>query len=130
MQTGNDRYEISVYQDELTEKGILIQVDKLRKAFPNLDVGFFDIMADRIKECKFTDKRFNDSVNRVIDTCKYTKPSISELVRFDKTIKLIPYEQMCKIALEWGRKVWDRHDKIKVNGVVYWYDSTKVEYPE
>jgi len=70
----DDHYELSVYSDGITPKGYAKAVNQLKTAFPNLSDGFHDILSDRILAHKFTDQRFMDSVNHVIDTCKYPTP--------------------------------------------------------
>lgn len=126
VSVGKNKYEISAYTDELTQKGILNQVAKVKKAFPTLEVEFYDLLIDRIKENDFTDKRMNDAVNKVIDNCKFPKPNISDFVNFDRTAKLFNYSYMCDLSQKWGGKIWERYDKIKVNGVVYWYDKSEL----
>lgn len=126
VQTGNNKYEISVYNDELTTNGIIEQVKRIKKAFPELPVQFYDTLTDRLKDNNFTDKRLNDSVSKVIDNFKYPKPSISDFIRFDKTIKLHNYNYMCELCQKWGSKTWERYDKIRINGIVYWYDKSEL----
>ena len=126
VRTGRNKYELSIYTDLLSTKGITENVKRIKKAFPALGLGFYDLLTDRVKDGNFTDKRLNDAVNHVIDNCRYPKPSISDFVGFDKTVKMLNYAAMCKLSTEWGPKVWERYDKIKIDGRVYWYDKSSV----
>ena len=89
--------------------------NKLSKAFPELTAEFYDIFADRLKDNSFTDKRLNDAVNSIIDTCIYTD-SHNVIVRwdadffilfkyrlfeqFDKKMKLYSYDDVMKMNNE------------------------------
>lgn len=87
---------VSLYQSgQLTTKNISNQIARLMKAFPELPSSYFDILTERIKANKFCDERLNDAINKVIDTCRYPKPSISDVVGFDKRSRLYSYNQVC-----------------------------------
>lgn len=77
---------VSRYKGVLTEKGIVEGVAVISKTFPALPVGFFDILIDRIKACRFSDERFHDAIVNVIDTCHYPTPTIADFIQFDKRI--------------------------------------------
>jgi len=117
---------MSIYSGELTTECVLKQVSRLKKAFPGIPVEFYDILTDRLKECNFNDKRLIDSVNNVIDNCKYPIPTIADFISFDKLVKLYNYEAMCKKVSEWGIKVWKEYKKIKVKDKMYWYDLSEI----
>ena len=118
---------MSIYTDELTTKCIVEQASKLKKAFPQLPVEFYDILTDRIKENHFTDKRLVDSVNYVIDNCKYPIPGISDFISFDKKCRLYTYEEMCIKAQRWGKEIWKSYEKIRIKGIVFWYNLSEAQ---
>ena len=57
---------------------------KIKNAFPNLPVEFYDVLCERLKEKGFDDERIIKTVNGVIDTCKYPTPTIAHFITYDK----------------------------------------------
>lgn len=89
---------MSIYNDNLTNEVVAKSVVLVKKAFPSLPINFFDVFSDRIICNKFTDKRLNDAVNHVIDTCIYPTPTIANFISFDKFVKLYTYDQVVKMS--------------------------------
>ncbi len=98
---------MSVYRGELTREGVREIGSKLRIAFPKLFKGktlqeqsqFMMLLTERLVAGGFTDERFLDAVNYVIDTfTSWTgEPSIGDFVSFDRRVKLYtPQELMTK----------------------------------
>jgi len=116
-----DHYEISIYEDQLTEKGLAEAIGRVFKAFPTLTVDFHDVLGDRIKEKGIGDKRLMDSVNYVIDNCVYPQPTIAQFLTFDKKVKLYDYSQMIKLNDEYNGKGFDYFTRLE-NG---YYASNK-----
>ncbi len=104
---------MSIYNDELTGENVIKQVAKIKKAFPALPEGFYDIFIERIKAKCFTDKRLKDAVNHVIDTCIYPTPTIAQYLIFDKTMKMYTYEQIVALNHEY-------------KGIMQNYKATKI----
>jgi hypothetical protein len=69
-------------------------------AFPTLPKGFYDILADRIKENGFCDDRLNDSINHVIDNCIYPQPTIAQFISYDKKVKLYNHNDIVKMLTD------------------------------
>ena len=80
----------------MTIECIVINVEKIRQAFPNLTKDFYDILCERLKAHNFTDEELSDAVNHVIDTCKYPTPTIAEFISFIK-------EQSCPCGFKFGQ---------------------------
>jgi len=93
----NNHCELSIYNDNLTTDNVIENVSKIKKAFPILSAGFFDIFQERLKNKGFTDQKLNDAVNYVIDNCIYPTPTIANFLSFDKHIKLYTYDQMLQM---------------------------------
>lgn len=110
-------FEISVYRDGLTKKGIVEMSMKIQRAFPNLEPDFFNIFSDRIKANKFTDNRLKDAVEHVIDTCVYPTPTIAQFISFDKHVKLYTYEDVLEMNKLHG-KVFGTYRPVKVGKAV------------
>lgn len=107
-----DQYEISLYTDELTTKGIVSNIKRIKLAFPQLESGFYDVLTDMVRDDKFTDQRFKDAVDHVIRTCVYPQPTIAQFLSFDKKLKINSYNDMCKLVEEFGRTIWDDYNII------------------
>jgi len=106
-------YSVSIYNGELTTQGIIEQVKKLKKAFPALPAGFYDVLTDRIKELKISDARLTDAVNHVIDTCMYPTPTIANIISWDVKIKLLTYDDMIDMVQHSGPVVWDNYKAVE-----------------
>ena len=114
-QTTNN--SISIYQGELNIPFAINQTLKLKKAFPNLPEGFYDILLERVKETGFTDKRLKDAIDTLIDNFIYPTPAIANIIGFDKRVKLYTYQEVCDMIPQ-GYKFED-FVKVKVKGKLF-----------
>ena len=106
----NDK--VSVYKGELTPKCLVENMAVLKKSFPSLPGGFYDILVDRIKENGFSDERLRAAISNVIDTCIYPTPTIANIISFDRHVKLNTYEEMLKKMNEIGPEVWKLYQPV------------------
>ena len=113
--------ELSIYKGELTQNGLLENVQSIKKAFPNLPIDFYDKFIDRIKSNGFGDDRLTDAVNHVIDNCMYPTPTIAQFIGFDKTVKVYNYAELVndRTGLNWDEiklvKLIGRKHKVWIN---------------
>lgn len=114
ISTKETHFEMSVYKGELSKIAIVEGSVKIRKCFPDLDPGFFDIFSDRLKENNFSDERLKDSINHVIDNCIYPKPTIAQFISYDKKIKLYTYNQVLQMNQEFSGKAFNYYKAVKV----------------
>lgn len=123
--SGEPQNSISIYQDALaTDKDMLIEIKRLKKAFPELSRDFYSILIDRLTENRFTASRLNEAVSNLIDTFRYPQPTISDIVGYDKRVKVYTYSEICD-------KVSQGHDfrefiKIKGSGWVTKVDASRM----
>lgn len=122
-QKTGDCYSISIYKDELTTLAVIEQVITLKKAFPQLPSGFYEVLSDRIKENGFTDKRLRDAINHLIDNFTYPVPTIANIISFDKRIKLLTYLQLVELVNQSGGVVWSNYRPVKKIGKLSLYAS-------
>jgi hypothetical protein len=108
--------EISVYKGTLTTPVVIENIARIKKSFPNLPIGFYEIFAERIKANNFCDDRLRDSVNHVIENCIYPTPTIAQFISFDKTIKLLNYNEMVKLSDTTGSSIWNSYKAVKMTG--------------
>jgi hypothetical protein len=80
---------ISAYAGEVAKPDdIAVAVAKLGRAFPSTGKDFWNILAERIEANDFTAERLRDAVEHVVDTFPYKEPRISDVISFDRRVKL------------------------------------------
>jgi hypothetical protein len=84
---------------------------KIKKTFPSLPAGFYDVFSERIKANNFCDAKLIDAVNYVIDNSVYPTPTIGQFISYDKKIKFYTYEEILKMVDELG-DVWKNYAAI------------------
>jgi hypothetical protein len=112
-------YSISLYSDELVSPiSLAIGIKQLQIAFPKMDKDFFDLLASRIISNDFSEKRLKDAVNYVLDNFQYKELNISDIVKFDRRVKLLTYGEVCKM---WMNGVPNTDFEIRdIDGTKYW----------
>lgn len=116
IQRGRDHCEISIYSDKLTNDNIIKNCKNIMKAFPQLREGFYDILSQRLFENNFTDQRFTDAVNHVIDTCIYPTPTVANFLSYDRRINLYTYEQVLEMVNLHGESIFKIYRPVKIEG--------------
>ena len=109
--------EISLYKGTLTTPVVITAITDIKKAFPLLPEGFYDVFTDRIKENGFNDDRLKDAVNNVIDNCIYPTPTIAQFISFDKRVKLFKYPEIIEMVEAGDPNAFDRYKRIEMEGL-------------
>ena len=104
---------LSLYSGSLSNPAVIENVVKLKRAFPSLPAGFYEVFSDRLVANGFGDDRLRDAVDHVIDTCVYPTPTIAQFMGFDQRIEINTYEAMLKKAHEFGVEAWNNYTPIK-----------------
>lgn len=101
----------------------------IKKSFPSLPIGFYDVFTDRLKENGFSDDRLTDAVAHVIDNCRYPQPSIADFISFDKKYKVYTYGQMLKMSDELGSVIWNSYKPVKFpeRSKIVWVDVDDIK---
>jgi hypothetical protein len=123
-------YTISPYKGELSGPCVKEQLNKVNRAFPELDAGFYEVLSDRIKELGFTDERLIDAVNYVIDNCIYPRPTAAQILSWDRRIKVYTYTQMVDMVNknEGLANIWDEYKMIAwPSPITVWAHITDIE---
>ena len=119
--------EISIYLGEIANPTIIAQQSaKIQVAFPNLDKLFFTILTERLIKNGFTAQRFKDATEYLIDHFKYPKPSIAEIINFDKKLKLYSHNEV-EILINEDKARFDDFHRHWINGVMYRVKKSEVE---
>jgi hypothetical protein len=106
---------------------VIENVKILKRSFPQLEGGFYDILSKMIREDGFTNQRLTDAVKHVIRTCVYPTPTIANILSFDKRMKLNTYNDMVAMVDEYGQKVWEMYFKRKINDQTYWISKREAD---
>ena len=110
---------VSLYQGhEASPRDIVVSMKRLELAFPKMERGFFDLLSERIIANGFTAERLKDAVNHVLDNFQYKELNISDIIRFDRRVKLYTYSEVCQLVTS-GKAVWEDFEKREINGTVF-----------
>ena len=102
-------YEISLYADPpATDSDIGMQTARLKVAFPGMNDLFFNILSERIVANDFTQERLADAVNSVIDNFRYKELNVSDIIRFDRRVKLYSYSDVIRITGQFPHPDFER----------------------
>lgn len=99
VQTVNGNSEISAYSGEIADTGkVLSDIKRLQVAFPRQSPEFFNILSERIIANGFTGERLEDAIDYVIDNFAYKELNISDVIRFDRKVKLYTYREVSDLV--------------------------------
>ena len=112
--------ELSLYEGSLSDMGVAKNMLKLQLAFPKQSKEFFNILAERLVANGFTDERLTDAVNNVIDNFEYKELNISNIIKFDKKVKLYNHKQACILVTRDGYEFGKDLHRLVVDGKTYW----------
>jgi hypothetical protein len=98
-------------------------IKKLQVAFPSRPPEFFNLMAERIVANGFSDERLEDAVGCAIDTFGYKEINISDVVNFDRKIRLYTYNEVADMVQQ-GYRMDRDFEKRDVNGRAFWVKVT------
>jgi len=108
--------EVSLYKGELTTPVVIQSIARIKKSFPSLPVGFYEIFSERLKANGFNDERLQDATANVIDTCVYPTPTIAQFISFDKKVKVYKYPEIIKMV-EDDPNAFGRYKRIVMKGL-------------
>ena len=90
----NEKFELSVYSGDFpTKDDFKAATNRLSIAFPKMTKEFFLLLTEFAINEKFTAERLSDAVNHVIKNFQYKELNISDIIKFDKRIKLYSGEE-------------------------------------
>jgi len=116
----NGHLEVSLYvPSEITPRTLAEEMLKLKVAFPKRGDVFYNLLSERIMANGFTDDRLKDAVARVLDTFNYKEINISDIVSFDKRVRLYTYNEMSEDILSQKANAAEFEARI-VNDRRYW----------
>lgn len=107
-----NKKEISVYgQGKVSTKVLANCFIDLKRAFPKLPDGWYDVLEKLLDTEKFTDKRLIDATQNLIKTCVYPEPTIANILGYDTKMKLWTYDELLEISNDFSnegrKKFWE-----------------------
>jgi hypothetical protein len=94
---------------------------KIKSAFPDLPKGWYEVLNEFLDIEKFTDKKFADAVVNLIKTCKYPRPTVAEVLSFDRMKRKWTHAEIVretdKMSAEGKKKFWEKME-FKEEGTV------------
>ena len=124
-QGGQNTKEISVYSGQTADtKTVATELRKLKAAFPAIENEYINVLSERIHANAFTEERIKDAVGNLIDNFKYPRPSIADVISFDKRVRLFSYSEYTNEILT--KKAFG-NDFIKhwIGDTLFWVKETE-----
>lgn len=108
--------EISIFTGTVaSESEIKSEVKKLIATFPEVKTDFIIVLVERLIDKNFTKERVKEAINHVIDTNPYQRPSIADIISFDRKIKVYTYQDIVSKCYH-GYSAFDHFEKIEIEG--------------
>jgi len=109
---------LSVYDDELIdERDVVKNIMRIRKSFPDLHDGFYEIISEMVFKLRFTKKQLEDAADNLIINFRYGRePNPAEILSWDKKIRLYSWNEIADICDKENSSVWDKFQKVKISG--------------
>jgi hypothetical protein len=99
-------------------QGIAENVARLKVAFPKMGHHFFDLLAERIVDNDFTEKRLEDAVNYVIDNFPYKELNVADIIKFDRRVKLYTSNEFVRAQVDGTHP--SKFQMKEIEGVKFW----------
>lgn len=123
QETGNNNSEISIYDGDIVQRDQASKlINKLKYAFPDISPQYIVLLTERILDNKFTKKRLEDAVNYCIDNFNYKVPNISNIISYDKKVKIYTYSEILDIN-HFTQTAFKDYKKVKKTSSGYLYAS-------
>ena len=90
-----------------------------------MEKAFFDVLAERIIENDFTEKRLIDAVSHVIDNFHYKELNIADVIQFDRRVKLYTGEEY--MSAQMSGKQPSEFEKRTIDGTMYFVLKTDLQ---
>jgi len=118
IKTNDESFELSLYADEYPTKDDFIAAsNRLSIAFPKMTKEFFILLTEFIIKNEFTSKRLSDAVNHVIANFQYKELNISDIIKFDRRVKLYTGKEFVNAQMSGISP--DEFEKREIDGKIY-----------
>ena len=104
-----DTNKLSLYKNDKVTPEVLAQCFiTLKKAFPKLTKGWYDILEEMLIDESFSNERLIDATKNLVRTCQYPEPTIANMLSFNKEVKIFTYSEVCE------HNIWAYVDSIDI----------------
>lgn len=119
MKNSSGEMSVSLYNGRSADPNeIAVGMKRLKVAFPKMDNAFFNLLAERVMDNGFSSERLKHAINHVLDNFQYKELNISDIIRFDKRVRLYSYNEVCVLVSK-GQASFTDFEKREINGTVY-----------
>lgn len=128
VKADNGSMSISLYNDQPADEAAwAVQALRITSVFPEVgsNAAFMNELSKAVARKRMTAKQLEDAIDNLVDNCKYPRFSISEVVSYDKKVRLYSHAECCEICshgVSWN----DTFDTVKVDGKVFWVKKVDV----
>lgn len=111
---------ISVYSSgkAATPQEVAIGIKKLKIAFPRMGNEFFNLLAERLVDNGFTSDRLKHAINHVLDNFQYKELNISDIIRYDRRVRLYTHNEASRMVTE-GKAAFADFEIREIGGTYY-----------
>ena len=119
MKNSNGEMSVSLYNGRSADPSeVAVGMKRLKVAFPKMDNAFFNLLAERVMDNGFSSERLKHAINHVLDNFQYKELNISDIIRFDKRVRLYSYNEASCMVTE-GKAAFSDFSKREIDGTVY-----------
>ena len=98
---GYDFYLSAYYfEDPVNEKEMKYELARLLRAFPEIKPSVIDELIQQIRKEKIGPIRLQAAVDYVIKNFNWQKPTVSDVIKFDRKLRLYTYDEVCNKVTE------------------------------
>lgn len=92
-------------------------MNRLKAAFPKMasNNDFFDLLSERVVANGFSNERLKDAINQILDNFQYKELVISDIIKYDRKIKLYTYSEVVNMVTK-GLATWPDFEIKEING--------------
>lgn len=95
----------------------------LMAAFPGTKPDFVELLIMRASSNGMGEEEFIDAILNAIDTHSYPTITIADILNRKKS-QLYTYEEMLKLVNDYGSKIWNDYDTVKIGNKTFWVKKT------
>ena len=119
---------ISSYTDGFITKKTYVEAEiSLQARFTNWNDQFSFLMLSLLKKKNFTNQRFIDAAEFVIENEKFPTITPAAILNFDKCLDLKTNLQIREKMKEFGNSIWEFYDAVDVNGTCMYCEVGKMD---
>ena len=105
---------------------ILTACRKLATAFPNRELEFFNLLAERMVANRFTAERLRDAIGHVLDNFVFKDLNIAGVIRYDRRCQLLTHSEVSAIITS-SALTFEHFTPRDINGRRYYIRNSELD---